>query len=117
MIIITPEIVRPVPAGQMVPELKWTVPFMSDNSPFPMRQPGLDSTGPVPIHPPAPSLPLEQLLQQQQLIKAAPITTPLTVPAAGPAAPAAAPGGAGNGQAQGNASAPAAGAGGGGNGH
>jgi len=115
MIIITPEIVRPLPATQVVPDLKWTVPFMSDNSQFPMRQPGLDTTGPVPIHPPAQSLPLEQLLQQQQLIKAAPITTPLTVPAAGPAAPAAAPGGAGNGQ--GNASAPAAGAGGGGNGH
>ncbi len=124
MIIITPEIVRPLPAGQMVPELKWTVPFMSDNSPFPMRQPGMDTTGPVPIHPPAQSLPLEQLLQQQRLIQAAPINTPLTVGPAGPVAPAAAPGGVGNGQAGGagngqggNApAAPAAGAG-GGNGH
>jgi pilus assembly protein CpaC len=89
MIIITPEIVRPIPAQQPIPELKWTVPFMTDNSPIPIRQPGLDSTGPVPVHPPAPSLPLEQLLQQQRLIEPAPIAAP---PIAAP--PIAAPGGA-----------------------
>jgi pilus assembly protein CpaC len=87
MIIITPEIVRPIPAQQPIPELKWTVPFMTDNSPVPMRQPGLDSTGPVPVHPPVPSLPLEQLLQQQKLIQPAPVTGP---PPASPAAPPAA---------------------------
>ena len=93
MIIITPEIVRPTPAQQPVPELKWTVPFMTDNSPFPKRQPGLDTTGPVPVHPPSQTLPLEQLLQQQKLIQPAPISTPLTVSPTAPAAPAAAPGG------------------------
>lgn len=101
LIIITPEIVRPIPSQQPVPELKWTVPFMTDNSQFPMRQPGMDSTGPVPVHPPVQALPLEQLIQQQKLIQAAPIQTPLTT--ASPAAPAPAPaagggGGAGNGQ-------------------
>jgi pilus assembly protein CpaC len=109
MIIITPEIVRPIPAQQPVPELKWTVPFMTDNSPIPIRQPGLDSTGPVPVHPPAPSLPLEQLLQQQRLIEPAPIVAP---PIAAPpiaAPPIAAPGGA-------PAAAPASPAGGGGGG-
>ena len=115
IIIITPEIVRPIPAQQPIPELKWTKPFMTDNSPFPMRQPGMDSTGPVPVHPPAQSLPMEQLLQQQQLVKPAPISTPLTAPPAGPA-PATPPGGnpgapGGNG---GNAAAPAAASGGGG---
>jgi hypothetical protein len=74
---------------------------MTDNSQFPMRQPGMDSTGPVPVHPPVQALPLEQLIQQQKLIQAAPIQTPLTT--ASPAAPAPAPaagggGGAGNGQ-------------------
>jgi pilus assembly protein CpaC len=127
MIIITPEIVRPISAQQTVPELKWTVPFMSDNSPFPMRQPGMDSTGPVPVHPPAQSLPLEQLLQQQRLIQPAPIATPLTTPVSGaPPAATPPPGGAGNPSAPGgtggngsgtggNAPAPAAGGGGGGN--
>lgn len=126
MIIITPEIVRPIPAQQPVPELKWTIPFMSDNSPIPMHQPGLDVTGPVPTHPPSPTMPLEQLLQQQKLVQAAPISTPLTVGApGGPMGPGVAPGGAGNapapagagqGQGQGgNAPAPAAGGAGGGN--
>jgi len=124
LIIITPEIVRPIPSQQPVPELKWTVPFMSNNSDVPMRQPGLDSTGPVPVHPPSPTMPLEQLLRQQQLIQAAPIAVPPTVaPPATPTAPLVpTPGGtgqatSGNGQGTsgngGNPPAPAPGAGGG----
>jgi pilus assembly protein CpaC len=124
LIIITPEIVRPIPSQQPVPELKWTVPFMSNNSDVAMRQPGLDSTGPVPVHPPSPTMPLEQLLRQQQLIQAAPIAVPPTVvPPGTPAAPLVpAPGGtgqapSGNGQGTGgsggNPPAPAPGAGGG----
>jgi pilus assembly protein CpaC len=123
LIIITPELVRPLPAQQAVPELKWTVPFMSDNSDFPLRQPGIDVTGPVPIHPPSPNLPLEQLIQQQKLIQAAPITVPQTTP--GPAAPAAAPPGGttpatppgGTGGNGGNGQAQPAGSAGGGNGN
>jgi pilus assembly protein CpaC len=120
LIIITPEIVRPIPSQQPVPELKWTVPFMTDNSPFPMRQPGMDTTGPVPVHPPTPTLPLEQLLLQQRLIQAAPINVPPVVaPPAGPAAPPAGTGQApaGNGQAQGGGATGAPAGGGGGNGH
>jgi pilus assembly protein CpaC len=123
IILITPEIVRPLSKETPVPELKWTVPFMSDNTAIPMRQPGTDVTGPVPVHPPSPTLPLEQLLQQQRLIQPSPIAMPQTTP--GPAAPAPAgtapvgapaapPGGGGNGNG-GNAPAPAAGGGGGGN--
>ena len=130
IVIITPEIVRPLAAGQPVPELKWTVPFMSDNSPFPMRQPSVDVTGPVPVHPPSPTLPLEQLLQQQKLIQAAPITGPQmqgplpqgAAPAGPPAAPGPGQGQGGSGQGQGgtgggNAPAPAAGGSGGGSGN
>jgi pilus assembly protein CpaC len=121
LIIITPEIVRPLPAQQPVPELKWTVPFMSNNSDFPMRQPGMDVTGPVPVHPPSQTMPLEQLLQQQKLIQAAPITVPQPMaPPGTPAAPLVPPPGgtgqapAGNGQGTGgNGNAPAPGAGGG----
>ena len=123
MIIITPEIVRPIPSQQPVPELKWTVPFMSNNSDIPIRHPGLDSTGPVPTHPPAQTMPLEQLLQQQRLIQAAPIAVPQTMGAPVTPAPAVPPPGgtgqtpAGNGQGTGgnggSAAAPAPGAGGG----
>jgi len=96
MIIITPELVRPLPAEQPVPELKWTVPFMTNNSPFPMRQPGIDTTGPVPTHPPSPNIPIEELIQQQR--QGQPSPSP-SVPAQAP--PAATPpvGGGGNGAA------------------
>jgi pilus assembly protein CpaC len=123
MIIITPEIVRPMTSQQPVPELKWTVPFMSNNTDIPMRQPGMDVTGPVPVHPPSQTLPLEQLIQQQKLIQAAPITGPQTVapmatPPPGGAPAAQAPtGGPGQGSGGGNANpAGAGGNGGGGNG-
>lgn len=66
LVIVTPELVRPIPADQKIPELKFTEPFMTSNSDFPMRQPGMDKTGPVPVHPPMPTMPLEQLIQQQQ---------------------------------------------------
>lgn len=51
LVMITPEIVRPIPAGQAKPEL-------GDGS---IRQPGIETTGPVPIHPPLESIPIELL--------------------------------------------------------
>jgi pilus assembly protein CpaC len=66
LVIVTPELVRPIPADQKLPELKFTESFLPPNSDVPMRQPGMDQTGPVPLHPPMPTMPLEQLLQQQQ---------------------------------------------------
>ena len=60
-------------------ELKWTVPFMTPTGDVPVRQPGLDVTGPVPVNPPKSSLPVEQLLQQQKLIQASPIGAPAQV--------------------------------------
>jgi pilus assembly protein CpaC len=66
LIIVTPEIVRPIPADQAVPELKFGKPFMTPNTDAPMRHPGMDKTGPVPVTPPSQSIPIEQLLQQQK---------------------------------------------------
>jgi pilus assembly protein CpaC len=66
LVIVTPELVRPVPADQKAPELKFTDSFLPSNSGFPMRQPGMDKTGPVPVHPPSPTMPLEQLVIEQQ---------------------------------------------------
>jgi pilus assembly protein CpaC len=63
LVIVTPELVRPVPAGQAAPSLKYPKPFMTSNSGFPMTQPGPDKTGPVPVHPPFPSMPIELLTQ------------------------------------------------------
>ena len=115
LIIITPELVRPLPAQQQVPELKWTVPFMTDNSDFPMRHPGIDKTGLVPVIPPNPTMPIEQLMQQQvrpgqpsptpsfpaqaPAQTPAPAQPPAQVPATAPAPVAAPPAGGGIGAA------------------
>jgi pilus assembly protein CpaC len=72
LVIVTPEVVRPIPAGQPLPQLKMPYPFMSKNSDVEMHQPGLDKTGAVPVKAPQESLPVEQLIQQRKEGQAAP---------------------------------------------
>ena len=66
LVIVTPEVVRPVQVGQPAPELNYPQPFMKANSPIPMRQPGIDKTGPVAEQAPGRSIPIEQLVQAQR---------------------------------------------------
>jgi pilus assembly protein CpaC len=80
LIIITPELVRPIPATQAPPELKYSLPFLPDNSPIPIRHPSIDVTGPVPVHPPNPSMPVEQLQQMQKPAQATPLQATPTQP-------------------------------------
>jgi hypothetical protein len=65
---------------------------MEPNTDLPMRQPGIDKTGPVPMHPPSSTMPLEELilLQQKQQTNGIPAPAPNQPPAAQPP-PAAAP--------------------------
>jgi pilus assembly protein CpaC len=93
LVIVTPEVVRPIPAGHPVPELNYPQPFMKNNSPVPPQQPGIDQTGPVAERPRLESIPLEQLVQslQQQQAAQAPVTpvakketAPVEQPAAKP---------------------------------
>jgi pilus assembly protein CpaC len=72
MVIITPEIVRPIPAGQGLPGLKYPTKFLEPNSNTEPRQPGLSQTGPVPVQAPADSIPVEELSQQQKQGQAPP---------------------------------------------
>jgi pilus assembly protein CpaC len=105
LVIVTPEIVRPIPAGQKVPELKFPKAFMAPNSVgVPMHTPGMETTGPVPVHPPQETIPVEQLLQLQKapppaqqsapviqfvpLLTPPPATPPGTQPVANPLQPA-----------------------------
>jgi pilus assembly protein CpaC len=103
LVIVTPELVRPIPANQKAPELKYTDPFMTTNSGFPMSQPGMDKTGLVPVHPPAPTMPIEQLILEQQkqqqvggpnpnIVNSPPVMPPATGMGAAPA-PSPLPGG------------------------
>jgi pilus assembly protein CpaC len=64
LVIITPEIVRPIPADKPVPNLTFGVPQLSPGSVL-LYQPGIGQTGPVPVTPPTDSMPMEVLLKQQ----------------------------------------------------
>ena len=66
LVMVTPEIVRPLDANQKPPELTFTESFMPAGSTIPLRQPGQDTTGPAAMPQKKTSLPLEQLLQQMQ---------------------------------------------------
>jgi pilus assembly protein CpaC len=66
MVIVTPEIVRPIPAGQPLPSLHYPVAFLPPNTGKEMATPGQNVTGPVPVTPPTPSMPVEKLLQSLQ---------------------------------------------------
>jgi pilus assembly protein CpaC len=76
LVIITPEIVRPIVGGQPVPELRFTSPFLPPNSPGQPRQPGIDKTGPAPAPPPPDSMPIEQLIQLRKAAPGAPSGVP-----------------------------------------
>ena len=66
LVIVTPELVRPIPAGQPLPDLKFAVPFLVPNTGYEPRTPGLDATGPVPVDPPQPTVPIEKLIQSMR---------------------------------------------------
>jgi pilus assembly protein CpaC len=91
LVIITPELVRPIPAGQKAPELNFPLPFMSRNSGFEMAQPGMDKTGPVPPSQPVDSIPVEQLRDKQAPPAAPPAQMFQMVPVPPPAPQASAP--------------------------
>ena len=66
MVIVTPEIVAPVPAGQPLPALKYPDKFLPSNSNIPMTTPGADVTGAKAPAPPPPTMPIEKLIQSMQ---------------------------------------------------
>ena len=72
MVIVSPEIVRPMPADKQIATPNYPVPFLPANSPTPMSQPGQAITGPASVTPPTPTVPLETLQKSLQEI-------PLTV--------------------------------------
>jgi pilus assembly protein CpaC len=72
LVIVTPELVRPIPQSQPLPALNYPIPFMSSNSKIPMEQPGLQQTGPVPVKPSTETLPAEELMEKRKQGQAAP---------------------------------------------
>jgi pilus assembly protein CpaC len=106
IVIVTPQIVRPVPAGQQIALPNFPVPFLTPNTAKEMATPGQNITGPVPVTPPTPSIPVESLvksLQERPLMVTSTTggssyggggqqsAAPAMAPASAPAAPAAHP--------------------------
>ncbi len=95
LVMVTPELVRPIPAGQRVPELTMPLPFLEGTSAQAPRTPGMNVTGPVPVKAPKESIPVEELIRSlspPQAAAPAPAFAPgPTAPATGQAAPASPP--------------------------
>jgi pilus assembly protein CpaC len=66
MVIVTPEIVRPVPAGKQIPLPNFPEPFLAPNTNSPMASPGQSVTGTVSVTPPIPTIPFETLIKSYQ---------------------------------------------------
>ena len=109
LVIVTPEVVRPIERDKPLPALKMTPPgkFLTPNtSSKPPQTPGMDVTGAVPLTAAPATMPVEQLIKSQQpaaqqsapiqyvpvpMLPAQPGQTPATPPAAAPAKPAPSP--------------------------
>ena len=66
IVIVTPEIVNPIPAGAPVPHLKYPESFLPSASGIPMTTPGADVTGARPVVPAPSTMPVEKLVQSMQ---------------------------------------------------
>ncbi len=65
IVIVTPEIVQPIPAGGKVPELKYPDKFLPPNSNIPMEQPNDRAEGSTPAAAPT-SVPVESLIESMK---------------------------------------------------
>lgn len=66
IVIVTPQIVYPIPASEPLPQLKYPDKFMPLNSNIPMTTPGPEVTGAKPLTPHPPSIPVEKLVQSMK---------------------------------------------------
>jgi pilus assembly protein CpaC len=68
LILVTPEVVRPVPQGQPVPEIPYPKDPHFDGAPkTPPQTPGMNVTGPVPNKPETETMPVEQLQEMKRV--------------------------------------------------
>ncbi|MBV9227399.1 MAG: pilus assembly protein N-terminal domain-containing protein [Acidobacteriaceae bacterium] len=66
LVMVTPELVRPIPAGVAGPEIQKPLPFLKDSSPAAPRTPGAAVTGPVSPLVKVDSLPIEVIKNAEQ---------------------------------------------------
>jgi pilus assembly protein CpaC len=65
IVIVTPEIVAPIPTGTSLPRLKYPVDFLPSNSGIPMNTPDAKPAGFTPPQPPA-TMPVEKLIESMK---------------------------------------------------
>jgi pilus assembly protein CpaC len=66
IVIVTPEIVAPIPAGAPLPEPKFPIPFLPPNSDHAMMNPDASVTGAKPLAASSNSIPVEKLIESMQ---------------------------------------------------
>jgi pilus assembly protein CpaC len=66
LVIVTPELVRPMPVDAARPEIHFPAPFMPTDPKDAVQTPGMAATGPVPVVPPNKSIPVENLIQSMK---------------------------------------------------
>jgi pilus assembly protein CpaC len=102
LVIVTPEIVRPIPKDQPVPELSYPRPFLQEGGEKMPRTPGVEITGAAPAPGAGKYIPVERLKKEQAASPATaaltpvsyqivPVTTQTTAPGTPAPAPAAPP--------------------------
>ena len=69
IVIVTPEIVAPIPVGAPVPGLKYPEEFLPSNSNIPMTNPGASVTGAQPLPAAPATMPVEELIQSMKAEK------------------------------------------------
>ena len=66
IVIVTPEIVAPIPAGAPLPALKYPQKFLPPNSGIAMSTPGADVTGATPLPPQPDAIPVEKAIENMK---------------------------------------------------
>lgn len=77
LVLVTPELVRPIPSGKPLPQIEMPEEFLRDGAKVMPRTPGMGATGPVPVQGGQDTIPVEKLLESQ---KTAPATAPSSMP-------------------------------------
>ncbi|MCS7314454.1 MAG: pilus assembly protein N-terminal domain-containing protein [Bryobacterales bacterium] len=80
LVAVTPELVRPIPKGQPVPDIAMPREFMKDAPRVAPRTPGMEVTGEVPVKPLQERIPVEQLAGPRAAPAAAPAVQVVPVP-------------------------------------